>query len=264
MDIKIGDLFHTEVRKGIYLITHDGQKPTDDGRSMAPGEPTGNSYLVIGEDRALLFDLAVNHPGVRAYAQQLAGKPLMLVLSHGHGDHTYHLQDWEEVWMHPADTSLLKGMLGFPAIEPCPTIHPLQGGDSIDLGDRILDVIHIPGHTDGSILLLDHATRTLLSGDTVARRLLYGTMTFVPPADFCRQLEALQQADFEVVYSAHDRCALPREQAAHMIRLIREKLPGTEKIFRFGSFRMLWLVHSEPQFLDFFDMVFPIAYKDTL
>ena len=58
---KTGNLFHVEVRHGIYLISSDSQGPTEDGKSLAPGNATANSYLVIGEERALLFDLAVNH-----------------------------------------------------------------------------------------------------------------------------------------------------------------------------------------------------------
>ena len=46
-------------------------------------------------------------------------------------------------------------MLGMPPIDPCPTIHYLNNGDVIELGNHLLEVIHIPGHTPGSILLLD-------------------------------------------------------------------------------------------------------------
>lgn len=68
---KTGNLFHVEVRHGIYLISSDNQGPTEDGKSLAPGNATANSYLVIGEERALLFDLAVNHPGLREYVESV-------------------------------------------------------------------------------------------------------------------------------------------------------------------------------------------------
>jgi glyoxylase-like metal-dependent hydrolase (beta-lactamase superfamily II) len=42
----------------------------------------------------------------------------------------------------------------------------LTEGDTIDIGDHALTVVHTPGHTSGSICLLDTVTRTLFSGDT--------------------------------------------------------------------------------------------------
>lgn len=268
MDIlnAVGNLFHTEVRRGIFLISSDSSRPTDDGRSLAPGNPTANSYLVIGGERALLFDLAVNHPGMREYAEKLAGKPVQLVLSHGHFDHTFNLNLYDEVWMHKADESLVReGMMGMPPVNPCPKIHYLQEGDTIDLGGRILDVFNIPGHTPGSILLLDRQSGTMLSGDTYARRLLYGMHEFVPTDVFCGSLRHLQTQDFEVAYSAHDRCAIPKSYLDHMINLITNELPRTEKKWALaGLGEMAWLVHGDVYTLDYFDMVVPTRYMNSL
>jgi glyoxylase-like metal-dependent hydrolase (beta-lactamase superfamily II) len=267
LENKTGNLFHMEVRHGIYLISNDSQGPTEDGMSLAPGNATANSYLVIGEERALLFDLAVNHPGIREYTGELAaGKPVQLVLSHGHFDHTFHLNKYSDVWMHTSDEKFVReGMLGAPPINPCPAIHPLQDGDTIDLGGRFLDVINVPGHTPGSILLLDRQTKTLLSGDTCARRLLYGLTDFVPTNVFCDSLRRLQAMDFEVIYSAHDRCALPKSYIEHMIRLITDELPLTEEVWSLaGLDDMVWLVHGDVYTLDYFDMVVPLKYMEDI
>lgn len=43
---------------------------------------------------------------------------------------------------------------------------PLHDGMEIDLGNRILTVIHTPGHTDGEVCFLDKTSRILFSGDT--------------------------------------------------------------------------------------------------
>ena len=80
-------LFHIEIVKNIYLISDSENGPTENGQSMAPGNPTGNSYLIIGEKSAVLFDLAVNLPGIHEYVKNLTDKPVKLVLSHGHYDH---------------------------------------------------------------------------------------------------------------------------------------------------------------------------------
>ena len=93
-----GELFHVEVRDGIVLLSTDAFGPTADAKSLAPGNPTTNSYLVLGAARALLFDLAVDDPRLFAYAEKLANKPVRLVLSHGHYDHAYHLNRLGEAY----------------------------------------------------------------------------------------------------------------------------------------------------------------------
>lgn len=259
-------LFHVEIMHGIFLVSSLYTSPTTEPRSLAPGNPTGNSYLVVGNERALLFDLAVNESGMREYAHELAGKPVQLVLSHGHPDHTFFLSEFGDVWMHVADEKLIReGLMGMPPVTPCPTIHSLQDGDTIDLGDRILDVFNIPGHTPGSILLLDRQSKVLLSGDTCARRLLYGMTDFIPINVFCESLRRLQVQDFDVIYSAHDRCALPKAYLEHMIQLIIHDLPCTKKEFSHpGLETMAWLVHGDPYTLRYFDMAVPLKHMSSL
>ena len=214
-------IFHSEVMPGLFILCDDRQSPNDNPRSLAPGKPTGNSYLVIGEEKALLFDLAFDNKNLKTYAEKLAGKPIQLVLSHAHVDHIYHITQFPEVWLHADDEKLLrKGAIFQKPVKNCPPLHFLQDGDTIDLGNRILDVIHLPGHTDGSILLLDRNTRTLLGGDTVARHMLHGMHTKVPPEEISRRMEALKGLPFDTIYCAHDRCALPKNH----IDLIQEVL----------------------------------------
>lgn len=214
-------IFHSEIKPGLFILCDDRQSPNKDPHSLAPGKPTGNSYLVIGEEKALLFDLAIDNKNLKTYAEKLAGKPVQLVLSHAHVDHIYHISQIPEVWLHPDDERLLrKGAIFQKPVKSCPPLMFLGDGDTIDLGRRILDVIHLPGHTDGSILLLDRNTRTLLGGDTVARHLLHGMHTKVPPEEIIRRMEALKTLPFDTIYCAHDRCALPKEH----IDLIQEVL----------------------------------------
>jgi glyoxylase-like metal-dependent hydrolase (beta-lactamase superfamily II) len=259
-------LFHVEIMRGIFLISSLHTSPTTEEKSLAPGNPTGNSYLVVGKKRALLFDLAVNEIGMREYCERLAGKPLQLVLSHGHPDHAYHLNEFGDVWMHPADEKLIReGMLGIPPANPCPNIYFLQDRDTIDLGDRVLDVFNIPGHTQGSILLLDHSTKVLLSGDTCTRHLLYGIKYFIPLNVFCDSLRRLQAQAFDVIYSAHDRCALSKAFLEHMIQLIAHDLPHTKKTWSFpGLGKMAMLVHGDLYTLDYFDVSIPKKHLKSL
>jgi glyoxylase-like metal-dependent hydrolase (beta-lactamase superfamily II) len=44
---------------------------------------------------------------------------------------------------------------------------PVYDGEIIDLGDRPLEIVHVPGHTPGSISVLDRIQRTLIGGDPI-------------------------------------------------------------------------------------------------
>ena len=206
------ELFSVNIADNMYLISKCERKDLTLEERMKPQAATANSYLVIGEEKALLFDLAVNDEQVWEYVCSLTEKPVQLVLSHGHVDHIYHLNRREKVWVHQGDMDMIR--TGMPGISgptvPCPIMYALSDGDKIDLGSRQLSVIHIPGHTPGSILLLDYKSGVLLSGDTVARRLLFGISGFVSWKGFCHKLTQLSKRDFSVIYSAHDRCPLPK------------------------------------------------------
>ena len=107
-------LFHTEIAEGVFRISDALHGPNEDGFSDAPGQATQNSYLVVGEERAALIDLAVDTPELYPYACSIAGMPVQVLLTHGHPDHVYHLDTVSEVWLHPADHSLVKdGIPGF-------------------------------------------------------------------------------------------------------------------------------------------------------
>lgn len=221
------DIFHAMIGENIYLISTLKSAPTEDGRTLEPGNATPNSYLVIGEEKALLFDLAVDEQGVYEYAKDLAQKEVMVVLSHGHFDHVYHLNKLEEVWIHKEDEFLLIEGMPMLGASPCPSLYYLQHDDIIELGNRSLKVIHLPGHTPGSILLLDDKNKFLLSGDTGARRLLLGVSGEVNIEDLCERLEQLKQEDFEVMFSAHDRCALPKSHIDLMLGVLRGEVKSS-------------------------------------
>lgn len=60
-------LFHTEIAEGVFRISDALHGPNEDGFSDAPGQATQNSYLVVGEERAALIDLAVDTPELYPY-----------------------------------------------------------------------------------------------------------------------------------------------------------------------------------------------------
>ena len=222
-------IFHHQIAERTFLLSSDRY-----GMAMDFGKATANSYLLLGNERALLFDLAVDEPGLRDYVQKLTDQPLITVISHGHPDHLYHMDDFPELYMHEADVSLpLWKELHLPFPEQPPVWHSLQNGDQLELGERTVEVLHIPGHTMGSVMLWDANTGLLFSGDTIARRLLYGLTGHVPLHDFCDQLRSVQQKPVRQIYSAHDRAPLPVSYIDEMIRHLRDDMKYAKETWHF-------------------------------
>ena len=255
-------LFSKEIARGIFRISDAIHGPNEDGDSDAPGKATQNAYLVVGKLSAALIDLAVDTPELYAFAEKLAGKPVSVLLTHGHPDHIYHLDTVPEVFLHPADHVLVsKGIPGVCAPVRSVSLRPLADGQFIDLGGRALEVIALPGHTLGSVLFMDGSTGTLLTGDTCARRLLYGLTPTVPLEEHCSCLERLLERDFSVIYTAHDRCGLPKEYVHTILHCIRDELPKVNQTISLPEFGELRNLHRGAEnTLNYFDMAVAAQY----
>ena len=72
----------------------------------------------------------------------------------------------------PVETLL--SLIPEEALPPMPKFLPMTDGFVFDLGNRLVEVIHTPGHSDGSCCLLDKNTRLLFCGDACNDRLLVG------------------------------------------------------------------------------------------
>jgi glyoxylase-like metal-dependent hydrolase (beta-lactamase superfamily II) len=71
-------------------------------------------------------------------------------------------------------------------IEPTHASRSLADGDRVDLGERVLDVIHTPGHSPDSICLLDVANGVLFGADTVCTGPLYAHLSDSSLDDYSR------------------------------------------------------------------------------
>ena len=119
-------------------------------------------YVIEGEDKALVIDAGTEMPHLSKAVATLTDKPLMLALTHGHGDHVGGAISFPEAWIHPADTS----MIGRGAREYGTKINLLSDGEVIDLGGRQIEVMHTPGHTSGSLTFFDKDHHYGFSGDS--------------------------------------------------------------------------------------------------
>jgi len=90
-------------------------------------------------------------------------------------------------------------------------------GDTVDLGDRSLTVLHLPGHTPGSIALFDPADGTLFSGDVVYDDdVLLDSLTGSDPAQYACSLRRLRELPVTVTHAGHD-ASFGRDRLHHLI-----------------------------------------------
>ena len=191
--------------------------------AYAIGEPRYGqcnfSYLIVGSQRALLFDTG---PGIRDISQvvkMLTSLPIVVLPSHLHFDHTGNLDRFEDVAL--PDLPALRAQtrdgrfnlgfyqfLGFVEGFKRPTFPVtrwIATGSEIDLGGRSLELISVPGHTPDSVVLLDRRSNRLFAGDFIYPSEIYA---FLPGANLTDYAGSAQRVagflnDASIVYGAH-------------------------------------------------------------
>jgi glyoxylase-like metal-dependent hydrolase (beta-lactamase superfamily II) len=158
------------------------------------------SYLILGDERAVLFDTGMGVGNIQAEVEGLTGLPVTIVNSHSHYDHVGDNYRFAEVWAFDNESEIARIERGLTRaqclhylepgsymdlppgfdptayeIRPSPVTRRLCHLDVIDLGKRTLTIHHTPGHSPGSICLLDSRDGLLFTGDTFYP----GTLTLI-------------------------------------------------------------------------------------
>jgi hydroxyacylglutathione hydrolase len=137
-----------------------------------------NCYLVYDEETkdCLIVDPGAEAEKIFPVIAEEGLKPLAILNTHGHIDHTGANRDMKDkynvpLFMHAGDKDLMNRLhqlelsLFLGAKDSPPVDKPLRDGEEIRIGRGVLRVIHTPGHSPGSVSLL--AEGFLLSGDTL-------------------------------------------------------------------------------------------------
>jgi len=115
----------------------------------------GTVYLIEEGGKRLLVDSGDGKVGGIDFA------PDVCILTHGHADHTMGVKpSWPLVLLHPAEFAFGGPFIKIPKNARPNPMTPLQ------FGSHNLEFFHTPGHTDGSVCILDKANGLLFSGDT--------------------------------------------------------------------------------------------------
>jgi glyoxylase-like metal-dependent hydrolase (beta-lactamase superfamily II) len=89
-------------------------------------------------------------------------------------------------------------------IRPARVTREVDEGDLIDIGDRVFEVLHLPGHSPGSIGLFERKTGTLFSGDAIYDGPLLDNLHHSDISAYIRTMQRLRQLPVRVVHAGHE------------------------------------------------------------
>lgn len=186
-----------------------------------------NMYLLEGQDSSLLIDAGFGAGNLRDFVKSLTSKPLIVINTHFHPDHTGGDYQFPFVFIGAKDLDYAKPFLNrqviqqinrqvlhdttitdslkFPGSQIQKTVLiPVDDNYIFKLGDRNVQVINVPGHTPGSIFLLDGKNKVLYSGDNMQTTWLFSKESLSVGA-YLRSLEKLNRIKgrYNVLYPGH-------------------------------------------------------------
>lgn len=201
------------------------------------------SYLIVGDDRAVLFDTGLGIGDMKRLVQELTEVPILVINSHSHYDHIGGNHQFDQIlgtdtpYTRQRSQGLSKETVSefvgpgwiwkdLPAgfdknryeIRPFSLTGILTDQQTVDLGNRRLTVLITPGHAPDSVCLLDRDNGLLFTGDTFYPAPLY---THLTGSDFDRYQQTAQrlaklEEQVEFVMPGHNETKLP---AVYLSRL---------------------------------------------
>ncbi|MEU4622106.1 MBL fold metallo-hydrolase [Actinoplanes sp. NPDC023801] len=183
-----------------------------------------NAWHRRGRDRDVLVDCGLGVAALAPLLRERFGRDPVLVITHAHLDRMGSAYEFDEVWAHPLEAvgdpapgslrgPVLAAQLGMDwvlppmllnarpdrgydidgyRVRPAKPTRDLTDGDVVDLGDHTLTVLHLPGHSPGSIALFDARDGTLFSGDVLYDDELLDNLPGSDPGQYARSLRRLR------------------------------------------------------------------------
>ncbi|MEJ1994907.1 MAG: MBL fold metallo-hydrolase [Limibacillus sp.] len=216
-----------------------------------------NIWHVRGESRDLLVDSGLGIASLSEAAASLFRRPLTAVATHTHYDHVGGLHEFEERVVHRLEAEELREPKGFAslraadfdagvaasfrdagldlpevmlealprpgydiaayALNPAPATRLVDEGDVIEAGGRRFEVLHLPGHSPGSIGLWEAQSGVLFSGDAIYDGPLLDGLPGSDVGAYVATMKRLLELPVRVVHAGHD-ASFGRERLYELAR----------------------------------------------
>ena len=217
-----------EITEGVYYIPGQDEFMPD-SHTYVLGKPSSQNLSLI--DPGLTGKGSYKIPSIQKAGIELSSIK-RVIMTHTHLDHIGCFAEilkqlpWVELWVHRLEADLLekgdeRGVYGMdmfrgfcqeqlglkPGAFKCQVHRKLQGGETLDLGGMTWEVIHIPGHSMGSIGLYHRTMKILIPGDVVyadyaiGRFDLYGA----DPAGLKESLMRLAELEVDILLPGHNQ-----------------------------------------------------------
>lgn len=191
-----------------------------------------HSYLLLGQNRALLIDTGLGVCDLGKVIRGLTDLPVQVVTTHAHWDHIGSHGSFDRIAVHPAEREWLTGQFPLPieavrrALYDPDCAFPvgfiwqeyslytkgatsvLADGDQFDLGGRSIEVLHTPGHSPGHCCFWEAERGWLWSGDLIYEGKLDAFYPTTDPARFAASVRRVSRLPVQKLLPGHHRLDL--------------------------------------------------------
>jgi glyoxylase-like metal-dependent hydrolase (beta-lactamase superfamily II) len=204
---------------------------------------SSHSWLIIGNDKALLIDTCVGIVPLLPFVKSLTSLPIICILSHSHYDHIGGAHEFADRRMHPAEMEIMCnptaeltlwggwlniGSFNFLptpnydfsnyAIKPAPPSALLYDGDEINLGGRQLQILHVPGHSPGLLAVYEPEIGALFSTDALYQGEMFFDLRGSDKTAARHSIRRLINLGAQILYPGHN-AILQSDEIAEVGRL---------------------------------------------